>query len=68
MRARTKADCPVELFTIRTSAVARRVVECRWEETALKSCVDGAFCTAAALRPESEACCRDTSGVNEELC
>jgi len=27
MRARTKADCPVELFTIRTSAVARRVIE-----------------------------------------
>jgi len=68
MRARTKADWPVELFTIRTSAVARRVVEFRWEATELKSCVDGTFCTASALQPESEACCRDTPGVNEELC
>jgi len=67
MRARTKADCPVELFAIRASKVARRVVEFRWEATALKSCVDVAICAASALRPESEACCRDTPGVNEEL-
>jgi len=34
---------PVKLFTIRTSAVARRLVDFRWEATALKSCVDVAF-------------------------
>jgi len=67
IRAQTKADCPVELFTIRTSAVARRIVEFRWEATALKSCVDVAIYAASALRTESEACCWDTPGVNEEL-
>jgi len=46
----------------------RRVVEFRWEATALKSCVDGAFFAAFALRTESEACCRSTPGVNEKLC
>jgi len=60
MRAQTKADCLVELFTIQ--------VKFRWEATAPKSCVDGAFCAASALRTESEACCRDTPGVSEELC
>jgi len=59
---------PVKLFTIRTSAVARRLVDFRWEATALKSCVDVAFSAASALRTEPEACCRGTPGVNEELC
>jgi len=65
MRVQTKADCPVELSTIRTSAVVKSVVEFRWEATALKSCVDGAV---PALRTESEACVSDTPGLNEELC